>query len=383
MDISIVILLVIIILFSGAVVFLVRSYHSRIDRYINNEIELQQNILNQQNVIGSLRESLSAKEQQIKSFYEREQLMERNRTEREAQLKNVFENVAQKILEQKSDKFLASSSLEVGKLLEPLSKELSEFGKRVDAQFTEHTKDSASLKSELSKLMELNHKLGVEAESLVKAIKGEHNPKFQGDWGEMILEKILVNSGLVRGEHYFPQESSRSTDGDILRPDIVIRYPDAREVIIDSKVSLTAYVRYSSAATVEEADVALKEHIASVKRHIDSLSSKRYDYKEESLDFVMMFMAVEPAYMLALTADADLWEYAYKKKILLVSPTHLITALKLVYDLWSRDAQNKNAIEIAARGALMLDKFAGFVADMENINKNIDLTRRSYDTAMN
>lgn len=380
---TIILLLIIIIIFAGVILLIVRSYHARIDRYILEERELQQNIADAHAIVAELRERLSAKEQQVKSFYEREQLMERNRGEREAQLKSVFENVAQNILEQKSDKFLANSSTEVGKLLEPLSKELAEFGKRVDQQFREHTKDSASLKSELSKLMELNHKLGAEAQSLVKAIKGEHNPKFQGDWGEMILEKILVNSGLVKGEHYFTQESTRSTDGDILRPDVVIRYPDSREVIIDSKVSLTAYVRYSGASTEDEAAVALKEHIASVKRHIDSLSAKRYDYKEESLDFVMMFMAVEPAYMLALTADAELWEYAYKKKILLVSPTHLITALKLVYDLWSRDAQNKNAIEIANRGALMLDKFAGFVSDMEGINKNIDLTRKSYDSAMN
>lgn len=382
MEISVIILLLIIVIFSVAIVYIVRSYHARIEGYLLQEKELQQNITSAHGAIADLREQLSAREQQIKSFYEREQLMERNQKEREVQLKSVFENVAQKILEQKSDKFLANSSSEVGKLLEPLSKELAEFGKRVDEQFREHTKDSAMLKSELSKLMELNHKLGEEAQSLIKAIKGEHNPKLQGDWGEMILEKILVNSGLVKNEHYFTQESTRSTDGDLLRPDVVIRYPDSREVIIDSKVSLTAYVRYSSASTEEQMALALKEHILSVKRHIDALSAKRYDYKEESLDFVMMFMAVEPAYMLALSADNQLWEYAYKKKILLVSPTHLITALKLVYDLWSRDAQNKNAIEIANRGALMLDKFAGFISDMEGINKNIELTRKSYDSAM-
>ncbi|MFI3321062.1 MAG: DNA recombination protein RmuC [Rikenellaceae bacterium] len=345
--------------------------------------EFAENISQIREKNSSLSSEISSYQEQINSLKKREELINQQNEQQQEQFKTIFENVAHEIIEKRSEKFLADSSQSVTRLVEPLARELSEFGKRVDRQNIDSAKEGAALRTELGKLMELNHKLGNEATSLVKAIKGEYNPKFQGDWGEMILEKILTNSGLTEGEHYFLQESTRADEGNILRPDVIVRYPDGREVIIDSKVSMTAYVRYSSATTVEEAETAEKEHIISVRRHIDSLSAKRYEYKNESLDFVMMFMAVEPAYMLALTSDTALWEYAYKKKILLVTPTHLITALKLIYDLWSRDAQNKNAIEIAKRGALMLDKFAGFLTDMEAIKRNIDQTTRSYDNAMN
>lgn len=298
-------------------------------------------------------------------------------------MKLFFENIASKILEDKSVKFEQISSKHLQGIITPLGKDLDQFKKKVEELYVSQAKDKSSLSSELKQLMLLNKQLSDDANTLARAIKGEHNPKIQGDWGEMILDTILSNSGLEKGVHYFTQESSRNDDGDIQRPDVVVRYPDSREIIIDSKVSLTAYSRYVNAADDNVMTNALQEHIVSVKRHIDQLSEKRYSQRDNSLDFVMMFMPIEPAYILALGADGNLWEYAYKKKIMLVSPTHLITALKLVYDLWSRDSQTRNAIDIAARGAQMYDKFVGFVSDMQAIDKNIQYTAKAYDNAMN
>lgn len=300
----------------------------------------------------------------------------------EKQLKESFENIAIKILEDRAAKISLDGREQLKRSIEPLEKELEGFRKRVESIYMDETRERASLSKELQTLMKLNQQLSSEADTLARAIKGEHNPKLQGDWGEMILETILTNSGLNKGEHYFTQESSDDVDGERKRPDVIIRYPDSREVIIDSKVSLTAFSRYVSAVNDQERELALNSHIQSVKRHIDSLSSKNYDSRENSLDFVMMFMPIEPAYMLALSSEQGLWEYAYKRKIVIVSPTHLITALKLIYDLWSRDAQNKNAIDIAQRGALMYEKLVGFVTDMQAIGKSIDATQKSYDTAL-
>lgn len=316
----------------------------------------------------------SASERSLEQF--KEQMLKN-----ELRMKESFENIAVKIIEERSQKLNNEGTEQLKRSIAPLEKELDSFKKRIDEIYNSETRERASLGNELKMLMDLNRRLSTEANTLARAIKGEHNPKLQGDWGEMILETILTNSGLKKDEHYFTQQSNSDDEGTRKRPDVIVRYPDSREVIIDSKVSLTAYVRYIEASTDVERESALSDHIRSVKSHIDSLSSKQYDMRENSLDFVMMFMPVEPAYMLALSSDNTLWDYAYKRKILLISPTHLITALKLVYDLWVRDAQNKNVIAIAERGALMYDKFVGFISDMQLIGKSIDATHKSYDNA--
>ncbi|MFI3267399.1 MAG: DNA recombination protein RmuC [Rikenellaceae bacterium] len=301
----------------------------------------------------------------------------------EKQFKESFENIATKILEDRIKTINKDGESQIKKSIEPLEKELTEFKTRIETIYLNETRERASISKELENLLKLNRQLSSDADSLARAIKGENNPKMQGDWGEMILDTILSNSGLKRDEHYFAQESVTDEDGARKRPDIIVRYPDKREIIIDSKVSLTAFSRYVSAVTDEERDEAIKSHVISIRRHVDDLASKQYDNRENSLDFVMMFIPIEPAYILALNSDNTLWEYAYKRKIIIITPTHLITALKLIYDLWSRDAQNRNAIDIAARGAVMYDKFVGFITDMQAIGTSLDKTRKGYDLALN
>jgi DNA recombination protein RmuC len=225
----------------------------------------------------------------------------------------------------------------------------------------------------------LNQTISQEAKNLTEALKGQS--KTQGNWGEMILENILEKSGLVKGREYTVQESVKDIEGKRFQPDVIISYPDNRKVVIDSKVSLVAYERYSSSTNKEDQEKSLIEHLRSVKNHIDSLSSKNYQDLVGSLDSVMMFIPVEPAYMVVMEADSDLWNYAYSKRVLLISPTNLIAALKLIYNLWQHEFQNRNALEIANRGGLLYDKFVGFVENLKSIGESIHKAHSSYESA--
>ncbi|NPA68289.1 MAG: DNA recombination protein RmuC [Chlorobi bacterium] len=302
---------------------------------------------------------------------------------------NEFKVLANNILEEKSRRFTEQNKVNIKTLLEPLDANIKEFKKKVEETYDKESKQRFSLEEKIKELVELNNRISEEAGNLTKALKG--SSKVQGDWGEMILENILENSGLEKGREFFVQEFLRDDAGNIIKtpegkkmqPDVLLKYPDGRTVIIDSKVSLTAYERYNSAEdNNEETDKYLKEHILSVKKHIDELSAKNYDAYTESLDFVMMFVPVEPAYLLAVKHEPDLWQYAYNKKILLISPTNLIAALKLVADLWKRDKQTKNAVEIAERGGQLYDKFVSFVESLEQIGINLNKTQKSYDDAL-
>jgi len=254
--------------------------------------------------------------------------------------------------------------------------------------YDKESKERFSLGEKIKDLVELNQKISEEANNLAKALKG--SSKTQGDWGEMILENILEQSGLVKDREYFVQEFLKDEDGNFiknpegrkLQPDVIIRYPDDRKVIIDSKVSLTAYARYTNTEDPEQQQKAVREHVLSVRKHIDELSNKNYQDFTTTLDFVMMFVPNEPAYFLALQNDPELWDYAYRKRIILISPTNLIAALKLIADLWKREYQNRNALEIAERGAALYDKFVGFVDNLQNIGIHIEKTQKSYESAM-
>ena len=299
-----------------------------------------------------------------------------------------FELIANKILETKSEKFTELNKTNLKILLEPLGQNITEFKKQVNDVYNTESKERFSLGEKVKELASLNQIISEEAKNLTKALKGE--AKTQGNWGEMILESILERSGLRKNEQYFMQHELKDENGNAIlsdsegkkmRPDVVVKYPDNRNVIIDSKVSLNAFTRLIASVDLEEQKKELDSHIAAVKMHIVTLSTKGYDDYDKALDFVMMFIPSEPAYIAALQGDPDLWNFAYDKRILLISPTNLITSLKLIVDLWKREYQNQNAIEIAERGAKLYDKFVGFVNNLEAVGTAIDKAQDKYNDA--
>lgn len=302
--------------------------------------------------------------------------------------KSEFQNLANKILDEKSEKFTALNQNNLKTILEPFQEKIAELRNKVGETYDKESKERFSLGEKVKELALLNQQISEDAKKLTRALKGES--KTQGNWGEMILESILEKSGLVKGREYFLEHELRDEDnkalfsefsGKKMRPDAVVKYPDERNVIIDSKVSLTAFTDLVDETDAEIYEVKLHQHLNSIKNHIKQLSDKAYDDYDKSLDFVMMFIPSESAYIAAMQADPNLWNFAYDKRILLLNPSNLITSLKLVSDLWKREYQNKNAMEIAERGAKLYDKFVGFVENMEKLGKNIDQAKNTYNDA--
>jgi len=299
-----------------------------------------------------------------------------------------FENIANKIFESKSEKFTELNKTNMKTILDPLGHNIEEFKKQVNDVYSSESKERFSLGEKVRELSKLNQQISEEARNLTRALKGE--AKTQGCWGEMILESILERSGLRKNEQYFMEMELKDEKGNALksdsegkkmRPDAVIKYPDNRNVIIDSKVSLNAYTRYNAAEDVDVQKAELEAHVRAIRNHIVSLSTKGYDDYDKSLDFVMMFVPSEPAYIAALEGDPELWNFAYDRRILLINPTNLITTLKIIVDLWKREYQNRNALEIAERGAKLYDKFVGFVDNLEQVGKSINKAQDRYQDA--
>ncbi|MFV0329795.1 MAG: DNA recombination protein RmuC [Dysgonomonas sp.] len=330
--------------------------------------------------ITELKGLLQSKEDQL-----RIQQMELTNTR--DQLNKDFQVLANQILEEKTSKFTDANRLNMESILKPLNEKLAEFKSKVEETYDKESKQRFSLEERIKELVALNNQISEDASNLTKALKGSN--KIQGNWGEMILESILEKSGLKKGTEYFAQEFITNDKGEriqnhhnkYMQPDVIIVYPGGRKIIIDSKVSLTAYVKYVEADEEKDKQVAEKEHIISVRQHIDELSNKSYQDYVESLDFVMMFIPNEPAYILAMQLDSTLWDYAYRKRILLINPTNLVASLKVVADLWKRENQSRNAQEIARRGAILYEKFVRFVETLQEVGRNIEKAQGSYNKA--
>lgn len=297
------------------------------------------------------------------------------------QLSDKFKTLANEILEEKSKRFIEQNQSNLGTLLEPLKNQLQEFKGKIEDVYVQEGKERSALAEQLKHMMSLNQQLSKDAHNLTRALKGDN--KVQGSWGELILERVLDASGLRKGHEYDVQESHKHEDGGRLQPDVVIHLPEDKHLIIDSKVSIVAYSNYVAAESDEVRNLALKQHIDSCKSHIKSLSEKKYQniYGVKSLDFVLMFIPVEPAFMLAIAHDGELWQEAWKKNILLVSPSTLLFVVRTVAHLWRQEQQNNNAQEIAKRGAELYDKVAGFVSDMGMLGDRLTQAKDSYDKA--
>jgi DNA recombination protein RmuC len=322
----------------------------------------------------SLEEKLAREQKEIKEL--------------RTQFNTDFQNIASKILKENTTSFSELNESKIKELLSPLNKDIKEFKTKVEDVYNKESKERFSLGERVKELAAKSEKISQDAINLTNALKGE--AKTQGNWGEMILESILEKSGLRKDEEYFMEHQLLDDDGKPLRsdsenkkmrPDAVIKYPDNRNVIIDSKVSLNAFTRYLATSEIDEQKRELDAHVSAIKNHIVALSTKGYDDYDKALDFVMMFIPSEPAYIAAMQADHNLWNYAYDKRILLMNPTNLIISLKLIVDLWKREYQNQNAIAIADRGAKLYDKFVGFVDNLEKVGKHLDSAQTSYQNA--
>jgi DNA recombination protein RmuC len=306
--------------------------------------------------------------------------------------KAQFKSLAADIFSSQSEKFKEANETRLSEILNPLKEDIKEFKRRVDDTYMNSSKERTLLGEQMKRLMELNMSIGKEARDLTEALSG--NTKVQGDWGEMVLETILVKSGLVEGENYFVQRTKnddgtqiKNDDNGRLRPDVVVALPDKKCIVIDSKVSLTAYVNYINADNDDDRQRFGKAHLLSVRSHLKELETKRYqDFvgvgNDDRIDYVLMFIPNEHAYMAAMTLDNNLWMEAYEKRVVIISPAHVISTLRLIAQLWTRDKQTKNALKIAEEGGKLYDKFVGFVNDMQTVEQSLGKASEAYASAM-
>lgn len=343
---------------------------------------LKQDLSSKNQEIISLNTALSSKEKELENIGTRLKEQKDELTQLREQFNLEFKNLANEILEEKTKKFTEQNKSNIDEILKPLNEKIKDFEKKVTDTYDKEAQQRFSLKEEVKRLAELNQQISKEANSLTKALKGES--KTQGNWGEVILESILENTGLRKGQEYSVQESFTLENGKRFQPDVVIHYPGERSIVVDSKVSLTAYERYNSAEDEGVKDAELKLHITSIKNHINELSGKNYEELTsiKTLDFVIMFLPIEPAYLLAIQSDPTLWSYAYAKRILLVSPTNLVAILKMIESLWKQEYQSRNVLEIARQGGNLYDSFVLLSERLIKLGKKMDEASGFYKETM-
>jgi len=303
-------------------------------------------------------------------------------TELQIKFKTEFENIANRILEEKSSKFTEQNKNNLDIILNPLKEKIREFEDKVERSYKIESTERISLKEQIKLLMDQNKALSTEANNLTRALKGD--VKKQGNWGEVILERILERSGLVKDQEYKTQVSTTNEDGRKLQPDVVVFLPDEKHIVIDAKVSLIAYEAMVNCQDEDEREKCILQHITSVKNHIKSLGEKNYQYTDNlnSPDFVLLFMPIESSFSTVIQADNELYNFAWDRKIVIVSPTTLLATLRTIASIWKQERQTRNALEIAERAGRLYDKFAGFTEDLLKVGSKLIDSKNSYDDAM-
>jgi DNA recombination protein RmuC len=331
----------------------------------------------------TLTADLARTQTMLRSEEESYEKLQRDSDEMREQLRREFENLANRILEEKTDKFTKLNQSNLTDILNPLQIKLREFEQKVDQVYRTEAAERNSLRGEIKNLVDLNQQISKEASNLARALKGD--TKKQGNWGELILEKVLEFSGLRKDIEYKMQVSISDADGRRLQPDAIVYLPDSKHIVVDAKVSLVAYERYIASVTDEERDICLADHISSVKSHIKNLSDKNYSSLSDldAPDFTLLFMPIESSFGLAIQADNELFNYAWERKIVIVSPSTLLATLRTIASIWKQERQTKNAIEIADRAGKMYDKFVGFMEDLVAVGKKMDEAKKGYEGAMN
>jgi DNA recombination protein RmuC len=396
MEISLIISLLAVAIVAGILGYWMATLSQQGARKLEQEKYIQlQNLWQQdQQTQALLRDQKAAMEAQLAVSNERIKTTQQLLTEaKQAQqqiseaMKNEMELMAARILQQNSQQLMQKNEEKIGQILQPLQTELTGFKKAVEDAYQKESNERFSLTKEIEKLVQTSVRVSEEANNLTTALKG--NVKTQGNWGEMVLETLLENSGLSRDHNYLVQQYLRDASGNVLKdeegnmlqPDVMIVYPDQRRVIIDAKVSLIAWEKYVNATDEADRNKAWADHLTSIYRHIDLLSKKKYGRYAGALDYVLMFVPIEPAFLEALKKDSELWKKAYDKNIMLVCPTNLLAILKIVAELWRIEKQNENAIDIANKAGLLYDKFCGFLDNMEQIGKKIDDAGNAFQQA--
>ncbi len=326
---------------------------------------------------------LAKKENDFDNLLERNKEQKQEVNELQEKFSKEFENLANKILEEKTQKFTDQNKENLKNILSPLQDKILHFEKKVEDTHKESIDYHAALRQQIVGLREMNAQMSKETLNLTKALKGDS--KMQGNWGELVLERVLEKSGLEKGREYEVQQSFTNEEGSRILPDVIINLPDGKKMIVDSKVSLTAYERYVNEEDDAQQNIYLKEHVNSVKRHVEQLSDKRYQdiYHMESPDFVLLFIPIEPAFALALQEDLTLYNKAFEKNIVIVTPSTLLATLRTIDSMWTNQKQQENAIEIARQAGALYDKFEGFVTDLIKIGKKMDEAKVEYSSAMN
>jgi DNA recombination protein RmuC len=349
----------------------------------NNFIESQKELKNNQQEKEKLISEKSTLVSELKSL---EVKLTENKGEVEKlneKFTKEFENLANKILDEKSSKFTAQNKENIKNILSPLQEKIKGFEDKVEKTHKESIDYHAALRQQILGLKELNQQMSKETLNLTKALKGDN--KIQGNWGELVLERVLEKSGLEKNREYFVQQSFTNDEGRRVLPDVVIHLPDNKKMIVDSKVSLVAYEQYINEEDETLKERFLKEHVTSLKRHVEQLSDKKYEdiYKIESPDFVLLFIPIEPAFAIALNSDTYLYNKAFEKNIIIVTPSTLLATLRTIDTMWNNEKQQKNALEIARQAGALYDKFQGLLVDLISIGKRIDESKKEYSGAMN